>query len=153
MRRSLNRISVQFGQLSKYMHLSFTANIDIELEENSWCFDISSLEENITLVDCQMVREGEPIDFHYIINLTSGISTKYVHESFSQSTINSSNALLKLDRKTMLYNMEDRWFLLTAALLTIDNVGNPSTPIPTYVTVYELDAANGWKPQLMQVID
>ena len=70
--RKATRVSVQFGQLNKFMHLTFSASLDIDLDEGVKCFDVSSLEKNITLVDCQVVREGQPIDIHYIANLTSG---------------------------------------------------------------------------------
>lgn len=51
--RSPSRITVQMARLTTNMQLDFKEGLDIELPEMASCFDLSSLDVNITMVDCQ----------------------------------------------------------------------------------------------------
>lgn len=64
--------------------------MDIDLDENETCFDISSLDVNITLVDCQIMKEGQPVDVHHIVNATDGTVANYSHDSVENIYINFS---------------------------------------------------------------
>lgn len=130
-RRNETMMTVQMARLTSNMQLEFAENIDVQLELGDQCFDLSSLDVNITMVDCQWDNgQGSYFDFHLLVNATDSTIKRFLHYHPVQKSF--STIPLYPERKTLTYISNNTHYLLSGVLSTCDG------PNSTSLSIYRL---------------